>query len=121
MLRIITYRCPRCDYTIPAKSRAKERFDSFCPRCNQRITIWWPQPRLPAAGKRGARRKVGFRVYTAYWEALAAAIEANEAKQRVAHAESLFRRFTMDEGFVPASKLDSQLLRDLLELKRREK
>jgi len=122
-LRIFTYQCPRCRFTIPAKSRAKTRFDSFCPRCHRRVTIWWPSRKRGVwAARRGRARVVHYREAHTYPEAVERAQTANIALQRRLHSESGHRLQKMSEAsFIPASELDSQLLRDYLEILRRQK
>ena len=107
-VRIFTYECPRCQFTIPAKSRAKSRFDSFCPRCNQRITIWWPSRRKSVwDDRRGRKRVVAYFPVHTWPEAVERAQEANSWLQRRLHSQSIFNLKKMNDGFVQASKLNS--------------
>jgi len=115
-VRIIVYQCPRCEMFIPTQSRAKSRFDSFCPRCHRRISIYWPSRRRSLwDDRRGRERVVSYRAYHTMSEARTAAKQDNFDSLRMKHQKSLFRFERMDGGFIPASRLT---IKELLRLKR---
>ena len=108
-VRIFTYDCPRCRTIVPAKSRAKSRFDSFCPRCHRRVTIYWPKRRRSIwDDRRGRERVVGYRPYHSWAEAAEAAKQANFDLLQLRHRSGLFRFHRMDAGFIPASQLTAE-------------
>ena len=123
--RIIVYQCPRCKTFIPAKTRAKSRFDSVCPRCHRRVQIWWPsRKRSVWDDRRGAKRTVSYWPYHTLPEARTAAKQHNFDALRMKHQRSLFKFERMDAGFVPASRLTqkelSRIKRALERLEREE-
>jgi len=120
-VRQIVYQCPRCKWFIPASSRAKSRFDSFCPRCNRRITILWPSRKQAfLSDRRGRERLVSYRLFHTRHEALAAAIDANQNAIRLRHIQSRFAQEDIDAGFVPATRLTWEAIQEKKKAKKRD-
>lgn len=121
--RIIVYRCPRCGTFVPTKSRAAQRFDSRCPRCNRRVQIWWPsRKRSVWDDRRGAERVVSYRAFHTMSEARMAAKHDNLISMRTRHDSSIFKFQRRDAGFVPASRLtQKELQRIKTELERQKR
>jgi len=102
--KFIVWGCRECSLAVPSASRAKSRFDTFCPRCNTRNTIYWGPGRKTMFDGRGAPRKVRFKEFRTYQEAMQSALLANWGDQYIKHQTSLFRD-RVPGGFRTASTL----------------
>ena len=120
-VRQIVYQCPRCGWFIPASSRAKSRFDSFCPRCNRRITILWPTRKKSIwDDRRGRERLVSYWMFHTRHEALDAAIGANQNAIKLRHMQSRFSQEDIHAGFIPATRLTDEAIQDKKKKQKRD-
>ena len=103
-MRYLTWGCKKCGLVVPSTSRAKTRFDTFCPRCGTRNTIYFGPGKKHMFDMRGRPRKVVYRLWKSAREARTEALLANWKVQELRHSTSRFRD-RVPGGFRRASSL----------------